>query len=292
MTRKNCSGKAESKAPEKVSDHPCYGNGSHKKFGRIHLPVAPECNISCGYCDRRFDCPNENRPGVSSDVISPQKAVNRVDEILEKEPRITVVGFAGPGDSLANEETFETLELVQDRFPDLKGCISTNGLLLPEKVEQLDKLGVEAVTVTVNAVSPEVGEKIYKQVVYDGEVYRGPEAFQILNVQQMRGIKKAADRGMVVKVNSILMPEINEGHLDEVARTARELGAYVHNITPLIPQADFEEHRSPSQEELADAQQKCSGYLKQFYNCQQCRADAAGMLGEGCASVNVTSGGT
>lgn len=280
-------------ASEKVSDHPCYGDGSHKRHGRIHLPVAPKCNISCGYCDRRFDCPNENRPGVASDVISPQEAVTRVGEILEKEPRITVVGFAGPGDSLANPETFETLELLNEEYPDLKGCISTNGLRLPDKVEALDRLGVDAVTVTVNAVDPAVGEEIYNQVMYDGDIYRGEEAFALLNTQQLRGIRKAVKRDMVVKVNSILMPGVNDDHLEAVAQKAKELGAYVHNITPLIPQADFEDHRAPSHTELMDARTDCSGYLKQFHNCKQCRADAAGMLDDDrrIASTNVTSGG-
>ena len=35
--------------------HPCYSlTGSHK-FARIHLPVAPRCNIQCNYCNRKFD---------------------------------------------------------------------------------------------------------------------------------------------------------------------------------------------------------------------------------------------
>ncbi|WEL20651.1 radical SAM protein [Halorhabdus sp. BNX81] len=275
-----------------TADHPCYGDGTHKEFGRIHLPVAPDCNVSCGYCDRRFDCPNENRPGVSSDVLSPEEAVDRVGEILDEEPRITVAGFAGPGDSLANEETFETLELLNERHPQLKGCISTNGLLLPDRIDRLDRLGVETVTVTVNAVDPAIGEEIYGGVTYDGTVYQGAEAFQLLLFQQLRGIRTAVDRGMVVKVNSILIPGVNEDHLPAVAETAADLGAYVHNVTPLIPMAEFAEHESPDHQQVAAVREACGGHLNQFRNCQQCRADAAGMLADdrSLASVNVSGG--
>lgn len=53
--------------------HPCFQESCHGKYGRIHLPVAPACNIQCAYCDRRYDCANESRPGVTSEVISPEK---------------------------------------------------------------------------------------------------------------------------------------------------------------------------------------------------------------------------
>ncbi|MFQ7453900.1 MAG: hypothetical protein ACLRNQ_23780 [Flavonifractor plautii] len=54
------------------AEHPCFSAQAHFRYGRIHLPVAPRCNIRCGYCDRRYDCANESRPGVTSEVISPK----------------------------------------------------------------------------------------------------------------------------------------------------------------------------------------------------------------------------
>ena len=57
---------------QRQTDHPCFG-GDHSKAGRIHLPVAPGCNIKCGFCERRFDCANESRPGVTSKVLTPEQ---------------------------------------------------------------------------------------------------------------------------------------------------------------------------------------------------------------------------
>ena len=49
---------------EKIHNHPCYSEGAHHHYARIHVAVAPACNIQCNYCNRKYDCSNESRPGV------------------------------------------------------------------------------------------------------------------------------------------------------------------------------------------------------------------------------------
>src|SRR5512147_3013620 len=93
-----------------LSRHPCFNKDAHKKFGRIHLPVAPRCNLQCNFCNRKFDCMNESRPGVTSAVLPPSQAVPYLEEVKAKHENIAVVGIAGPGDPFANPiETMETL---------------------------------------------------------------------------------------------------------------------------------------------------------------------------------------
>ncbi len=82
--------------------HPCFNADAKGKFGRVHLPVAPKCNIKCNFCDRKYDCVNESRPGVTSTILSPEQAGIYMQRVLEKEPRISVAGIAGPGDPFAN----------------------------------------------------------------------------------------------------------------------------------------------------------------------------------------------
>ena len=139
-----------------MQGHPFFG-GNHHKNGRMHLAVAPRCNIKCGYCSRRHDCANESRPGVTSRLLTPQEALIKVREVMASPvvgPIIKVIGIAGPGDPLANEETFETFRLVGEEFPHLIKCMSTNGLLLPEKIGLLDSLGLHSLTITINALDP------------------------------------------------------------------------------------------------------------------------------------------
>ena len=72
------------------SKHPCFNREAHNKYGRIHLPVAPRCNIQCNFCNRKFDCMNESRPGVTSSVLKPEQAIAYLSEVVAKRPEIAV----------------------------------------------------------------------------------------------------------------------------------------------------------------------------------------------------------
>ncbi|MHC1594713.1 MAG: nitrogenase cofactor biosynthesis protein NifB [Methanotrichaceae archaeon] len=264
----------------RIQEHPCFSAKACHRFGRMHLAVAPRCNIQCNYCIREFDCVNECRPGVTSQVLTPEEALARVDEVIEKVHYIKVVAVAGPGEPLFNEQTFETFKLVGEKYPHLLLCISTNGLLLPEKVELLDELGVGNVTVTLNAVDPEIGKDIYEYVTYEGKKYTGYEAAQIMLDHQLRGIEEAVKRKMIVKVNTVLIPTINDDHVMEIARTIKKLGVYIQNVMPLIPQYRFSHLTPPSPAEKRAVQDELSKVMKQMRHCRQCRSDAIGILGK------------
>lgn len=267
----------------KVEQHPCYSKDAHYKFGRIHVPVAPRCNIRCNYCTRKFACPNENRPGVTTRVISPDEAMLTIRDAVAKEPRLKILGVAGPGDALENDATLETFEKAGQEFPYLSRCLSTNGLLLPDKIDEIERVGISTLTITINAVAPEVGEQIYSHVRYRGQTYRGSDAFRILNRNQLEGLRQAAMRGMVVKVNSVLIPGINDRHLVEVAQVVKALGAYILNVIPMIPLAKFAHIEPPSDEEVNRIRDECANVIQQFRHCMRCRADAIGIPGEeGC----------
>lgn len=263
-----------------IKEHPCFSAGACHAFGRMHLAVAPKCNIQCNYCIREFDCVNESRPGVTSQVLSPEEAVERVRDVIRDFPYVKVIGIAGPGEPLFNEETFGTLQLLKEDFPHLIKCLSTNGLLLPEKVELLKDLGVSNITVTMSAVDPGIGEKIYSFVNYHGKKYTGREAAEILLKNQLEGLAKSVELGLITKVNTVLIPTINDHHIIDVAKKIRELGIYLQNVMPLIPQYKFADIAPPTLSEKRAIQDECSKITKQMRHCRQCRADAIGRLGE------------
>lgn len=144
----------------KISNrHPCFSGEANMTQGRVHLPMSHACNIRCKFCIRSFN-KDEQRPGVTGELLSPQKAAQLVDKALELCPEITVVGIAGPGEPLATPHALETFKLIKERHPHLINCLSTNGLLLESYAQDLWDAGVKTVTVTVNAVFPEVLQKI------------------------------------------------------------------------------------------------------------------------------------
>ncbi|MDF2935758.1 MAG: nitrogen fixation protein NifB [Paenibacillaceae bacterium] len=268
-----------------IADHPCYQEKAHHHYARMHAPVAPKCNISCHYCNPRFDCANESRPGVTSRVLSPEEALTRTADYASRLQNLTVLGIAGPGDPLANpEETFSTFRLVKEAFPKLHLCLSTNGLMLPEYVDEIRALGVRHVTLTMNAVDARIGSRIYAHVRYGGQVYRGLEAASLLLERQLEGIRRLAGEGVLCKINSVLIPGINDRHLLLVSETAKRLGAFSHNIMPLIlsPGSRFHKDgvRAPEPSGLSEVRDACSVYMPQMRHCRQCRADAVGLLGD------------
>ena len=275
-----------------IGTHPCYNEEAHKTYARMHLPVAPKCNIQCNYCNRKYDCSNESRPGVTSEVLSPRQAADKVRIVKEKIPNLKVIGIAGPGDPLANEETFETLSLISSEFPDLTLCVSTNGLALAENAKRLFDLGVRFLTVTMNASDSIVGGMIYDTVLWEGRKYTGTEGANILMERQLNGIRKCVSLGMMVKINIVMIPGINDDHIPELVRKVKELDVYIVNILPLIPVegTKFSDRRAPTSKERKDLMDRCSLDAKMMRHCRQCRADAIGLLGEDRSSEFVRLG--
>lgn len=261
--------------------HPCFSNEAHFRYGRVHLPVAPKCNIQCQYCVRSINS-FEDRPGVTEKILSPLEAMKILRNEIKRDYPLNVVAVAGPGEPLANRETFEVLEMAKKEFPRLIRCLSTNGLALREKANLLEQIGMSTITVTVNAIEPAIGARIYEYVKAGGKKYFGEEAAEILINRQQQGIREVIARGMVVKINTVFIPGINGDHMIEIARRYAELGANIMNIMPLIPVGRFAGIRPPTCEELLDVQNKCKEYLEQFVKCKQCRADACGVPGKEC----------
>ena len=258
--------------------HPCFNEKMHDKVGRAHVPIAPKCNIFCNFCTRDINN-EEDRPGVASCIMKPNDAISHIDNITS-DNSISVVGVAGPGDSLANEETFEFFEKMAEKHPDLIKCMSTNGLLLPKYADKLAELGVNSVTVTINAIDPDIAVDIYSFIKYDGEIYKDYDAVNILIKNQLDGVEKAAANGMVVKVNSVLIPGLNEDHIVEIAREVKERGASLMNILPLIPLGKMKHYSRPDCSMMERVREEVEEIIPVFRACTQCRADAYGIPGK------------
>ncbi len=262
-------------------NHPCFNEKVKGCNGRVHLPVAPECNIKCNYCDRKYDCVNESRPGVTSSILSPEQSVRYLKRVLERNSSITVAGIAGPGDTFANtERTMRTLSLIRESFPDILLCVSTNGLNLPFCVDELKRLQVSHVTVTVNTVNPETGASIYAWVRDGKIIYRGLQGARIILSRQIEGIQKLKSAGIIVKVNTVIIPGVNDSEVCEVAGAMAALGVDIQNCMQMFPNSGspFGNIREPNAEEIGLVRSEASKFIPQMRHCSRCRADAVGLL--------------
>ncbi|QEH70702.1 radical SAM protein [Cellulosilyticum sp. WCF-2] len=262
-------------------NHPCLSKEAHYTSGRIHLPVSPNCNIQCKFCKRGFN-KSDIRPGVSSLLLRPEETPDILEKALSLCPELKVVGIAGPGDTLATDYALETFEVIRKTHPELLSCLSTNGLRLYDKLDRLKEVGVNSITVTVNAVDPYILTEIVAYVIDEnGNKLVGIEAANKLINAQMKGIKRAAELGILVKINSVLIPGINDEHIKDIAKVTRELGARILNIIPLIPQYELSHIKAPSCSLLEKVRGEAGAYLDVFRHCKHCRADACGIPGKG-----------
>jgi len=274
----------------KLGTHPCFNQEARHTNARIHLPVAPRCNMQCNYCNRKYSCVNESRPGVTCAILTPKQSIDYLRKYTEKLANLSVVGIAGPGDPFAcADETLETLRLVKAEFPDLLLCVASNGLNLPPYIDDLAAVGLSHITVTVNAVDPVVGAKFYDWMSVDGKSYKGIEAAEVLWERQKQSIKALAEKGVIVKVNSIYTPGINDAHIEQVAQTVASLGATILNIMPLLPTANtpFANLKEPEKRVVQQVRTMAARYLPQMSHCSRCRADAVGMIGEENTQKNI-----
>lgn len=263
--------------------HPCFNKEARATCGRAHLPVAPACNMQCNYCNRDYDCVNESRPGITSGVLTPQQALTYLKKVVELDSSIRVVGIAGPGDPFANpKETMETLKRVREEFPEMLLCVATNGLDALPYVEELARLKVSHVTVTVNAVSPAIAAQVYGWARDGKKVLRQQQAAGFIIGRQMATISRLKAEGITVKINTIYLPGINDEHIPEIAGVVSGLGADFMNIMPLYSVKDtkFETLPEPDHAKVAEMRACCAQYLPQLAHCQRCRADAVGLLGK------------
>ncbi|MBW1771186.1 MAG: radical SAM protein [Deltaproteobacteria bacterium] len=277
----------------------------HDKIARIHLPVAPKCNIHCLFCERKYSSPKTLTPGpgTAARIISPREALRKTgafleewgaesivgiagpgdplaNQFLEEWGAESIVGIAGPGDPLANRETFETLRLIRNRYPTVRLCLCTNGLNLPDSLSTLRQLNVQHLTVTINGVKPEIVARIQPRVRKGRQCLGGEDGAQMLIGNQLEGLERAASLGMFVKVNTVVVPEINGHHVETITRTVADLGACVYNPMPLIPRGSFKHMTRPSHAFMKELRKRCGSILPVFSKCKQCRADAAGIPGK------------
>ena len=234
--------------------------------------------MQCNFCNRKFDCVNESRPGVTSAVLSPDQAIRYLEYVMTTRKDISVVGIAGPGDPFANPfETIRTMELVREKYPEMMLCLASNGLNMLSYIDDIARLDVSHVSITINAVDPKIGAKIYSWI-RNGKRTTGPEeGAELILKNQLAAVEALKEKGVIVKVNSVVIPGINSDHIVYIARKVSEMDVDLFNCMPYSPNegSNFEHLEEPGKEEI-----NISGYVEStLYNYTlKC-------------GVNMTSGG-
>ncbi len=161
-------------------------------------------------------------------------------------------------------------------------CLATNGLNLLPYIDELVKIDVSHVTITINAVDLEIAAKVYSWIRFNKRVRKSIDGVETLLTNQLAAIKELKKHDVIVKVNSIIIPGINDEHISEIAKTVSELGVDIFNPIPLYknPESAFGHIDEPSKAAVLEIRKQAGEYLPQMHHCTRCRADAVGKLGD------------
>jgi nitrogen fixation protein NifB len=211
--------------------------------------------------------------------MSPSEAIQRTNEELLLNPNLRIVAVSGPGEPLANPETLTALRGIAEMNDDVKFCLSTNGILLNEKLTELLEIGLSSISVSMSTQSSVIAGMLYEWAAINGRILQGEQMGKEVVSRQLQGIKLASDLGICVKVNTILIPDINMEDIEPLSKQISRAGAKLHNIVPLIPCDTAASLRTPTVREISAARIAASKNIRQFVHCRQCRSDVIGVPG-------------
>lgn len=164
----------------------------NRKIKHIRFSITSKCQYSCLYCDRE---------GYSKTNELTVEEITKLCKILAEILNVTRIKFTG-GEPLCREEIVQIIQNVSDLqlYKDIS--MTSNGLLLLEKAEELYKAGLNRINVSLASLQPEVYKKIY-----------GSDSLKTV----LKGLQKAKKIGFdPIKLNFVLMKGINDNELDSI----------------------------------------------------------------------------
>ncbi len=156
-------------------------------FGRtidyVRISVTDHCNLRCVYC-----MPDPVRWLPHDDILRNEEIVTLVDVFVSL--GIKKVRFTG-GEPLLRKGFFDIVKQVRSKHPHLEICITTNGILLEEYIDDIKAYNVQKVNISLDSLDADTFAKI-----------TGVNALD----KVIRGIKKVtALKGVECKINAVIM---------------------------------------------------------------------------------------
>lgn len=165
-----------------------------REIDYLRISLTESCNLRCIYC-----MPEGVAPKVCGETLTKENIFDIVEVAVEL--NIKKIRLTG-GEPLLRQDIVEIVQGIKDRGIE-EIYITTNGILLPEKIEKLKKAGLKGVNISLDTLDRE-------QFNY---ITRGGDLERVL-----QGIEKALNLNLEVKINSVIMKDINENAIEELAK--------------------------------------------------------------------------
>jgi MoaA/NifB/PqqE/SkfB family radical SAM enzyme len=186
----------------------------------VHVRIKPTnvCNHSCYFCAYRSDNVSLGDDMALRDRIAPDKMVEIVDDIIDM--GVEAVTFSGGGEPLIYPGFADTVTRLGEAGIRI-GCLSNGARLLGKPADAMARHGTW-IRISIDG--------------WDGPSYaryRGVKPDEFAKVMDNMSAFAARDSGCTLGA-SIIVDETNVGHILELTRQLKQVGARHAKISPCI----------------------------------------------------------
>jgi cyclic pyranopterin phosphate synthase len=208
-------------------------------YGRIatdlRVSLTDRCNLRCSYC-----MPSEGLDWLPKPEVLTGDEVTRLVRIGVETLGIREVRFTG-GEPLLRRDLVSIIAATASLLPRPEISLTTNGIGLDRRAADLHAAGLDRINVSLDTLRPEVFRKLtHRDRLSD----------------VLTGLAAAADAGLTpVKVNAVLMRDLNEDEAPDLLRYCMEHGYELRIIEqmPLDAQHGWKRTEMITAEEIFDS---------------------------------------
>ncbi len=175
-------------------------DGHGRTVNYLRVSVTERCNFRCQYCmpEKPFSwVPRENLLSFEELFVFMKVAM---DEGVTK---IRITG----GEPLLREGLDKFIKMIHDYKPDIDLALTTNAYLLPQTAQALKDAGLKRLNISLDSLKAEVAHQIAQKDVL---------------AQVLKGIDKALEVGLGVKINMVPLKGINDDEILDIINYCRD----------------------------------------------------------------------
>jgi len=183
-------------------------DGHGRKVNYLRVSVTERCNFRCQYCmpEKPFSWVPQEKLLSFEDMFEFIKV--GIDEGIEK------VRLTG-GEPLLRKGLDTFIKMISDYAPNLDLALTTNAFLLEDAAQKLKDAGLKRVNISLDSLDAQVAHKIAQKDVLP---------------KVLKGINKAAEVGLKVKINCVPIKDVNDKELVDLLEYCKERGYEIRFI--------------------------------------------------------------
>jgi len=178
-----------------------------RKIDYARISLTDGCNLSCHYCKSGED---QNVNQLSTKQL--KTIVDALDKLAFKKLKFT------GGEPLLNPDIVEIVRYTNDKQNIKNIGLTTNGVLLDRYLDVLISAGLKRINISLDSLQ----EDKFLAITKSNDLKR------VLN-----NILSARKKGLIVKVNVVLMKGVNDDEIKDFLKFGRENDVQVRFIEPM-----------------------------------------------------------